>query len=617
DAEAEEEEAEAGEEAEAETGEEAEAETGEEAEAETGEEAEAETGEEAEAETGEEAEAEPGEEAEAGEEDEDEAEAEEEVEAEAEAEEEAEAEAEEEVVADSHDEGLNPFPPAEPLHPSEDILELNDAHTEAEEDNLSVTVQAEDAITLDFDGDLLLEAPKKDSVAGSERSGVPSSSRASGSATSAHSKGDGAGKKDEKESGSSLAKNEDKDGSKRASSPDRAKKSTASSASMGDQAKRFVYTQKKTQKTRESGTLTLTITLTCFDLWVIGAKIVTSARSPGSRCYGFITMTTSEEATLCMSSLHRTELHGHMISVEKVSISFILELEQERRDRRERERLRILHEREERDRVQRERTRLQVERVRREKERLERERLERELMRIEQERRREQERIAREREELRRQQEQLRIEQERHAALKRPFEVDSRRDDGHWGDAKRLALDSDAPGAMFVRGADVVRSDIRGGDTNRFHDYDHRERGRFTDGHALTVPSIERCVTGSYLQVSDLLKPITTYPGPLSRASAFGSCKFICPLSAYNRHIVGSIYDEQPLNPQQKVSQWFSFLLDILIKRIKVYQNLTSGNGLKQSFSRWSPPGFEITKTAPTSSIIVIKNIIVGSGPWF
>ena len=43
-----------------------------------------------------------------------------------------------------------------------------------------------------------------------------------------------------------------------------------------------------------------------------------------------------------------------------------------------------------------------------------------------QERRREQERIAREREELRRQQEQLRIEQERHAALKRPFEVDSR-----------------------------------------------------------------------------------------------------------------------------------------------------------------------------------------------
>uniref|UniRef100_A0A8C4WX28 Uncharacterized protein n=1 Tax=Eptatretus burgeri TaxID=7764 RepID=A0A8C4WX28_EPTBU len=176
--------------------------------------------------------------------------------------------------------------------------------------------------------------------------------------------------------------------------------------------------------------------------------------------------------------------------------------EQERRDRRERERLRILHEREERDRVQRERTRLQVERVRREKERLERERLERELMRIEQERRREQERIAREREELRRQQEQLRIEQERHAALKRPFEVDSRRDDGHWGDAKRLALDSDAPGAMFVRGADVVRSDIRGGDTNRFHDYDHRERGRFTDGHALTVPSIERCVTGSYLQAN-------------------------------------------------------------------------------------------------------------------
>uniref|UniRef100_UPI00358EC48A SAFB-like transcription modulator n=1 Tax=Myxine glutinosa TaxID=7769 RepID=UPI00358EC48A len=168
--------------------------------------------------------------------------------------------------------------------------------------------------------------------------------------------------------------------------------------------------------------------------------------------------------------------------------------EHERRERRDRERLRILHEREERERVQRERTRLQVERVQLEKERLECERIERERMRIEQERRREQERIVREREELRRQQEQLRIEQERHAALKRPFEVDSRRDDGHWGDAKRLALDSDVSGAMFVRGADVVRSDARGGETNRFHDYDHRERARFTDGHGLTVPGIERRV---------------------------------------------------------------------------------------------------------------------------
>jgi len=55
-----------------------------------------------------------------------------------------------------------------------------------------------------------------------------------------------------------------------------------------------------------------------FPLQVVGAKVVTNARSPGARCYGFVTMSTSEEATKCINHLHRTELHGKMISVEKV-----------------------------------------------------------------------------------------------------------------------------------------------------------------------------------------------------------------------------------------------------------------------------------------------------------
>ncbi|XP_040595155.1 scaffold attachment factor B2 isoform X3 [Mesocricetus auratus] len=50
---------------------------------------------------------------------------------------------------------------------------------------------------------------------------------------------------------------------------------------------------------------------------VVGAKVVTNARSPGARCYGFVTMSMSDEATKCISHLHRTELHGRMISVEK------------------------------------------------------------------------------------------------------------------------------------------------------------------------------------------------------------------------------------------------------------------------------------------------------------
>lgn len=50
---------------------------------------------------------------------------------------------------------------------------------------------------------------------------------------------------------------------------------------------------------------------------VVGAKVVTNARSPGARCYGFVTMCSTEEATKCINHLHRTELHGRMISVER------------------------------------------------------------------------------------------------------------------------------------------------------------------------------------------------------------------------------------------------------------------------------------------------------------
>ncbi|XP_021435058.2 scaffold attachment factor B2 isoform X2 [Oncorhynchus mykiss] len=50
---------------------------------------------------------------------------------------------------------------------------------------------------------------------------------------------------------------------------------------------------------------------------VVGAKVVTNARSPGARCYGFVTMCSTDEATKCISHLHRTELHGRMISVER------------------------------------------------------------------------------------------------------------------------------------------------------------------------------------------------------------------------------------------------------------------------------------------------------------
>ncbi|GFY37682.1 scaffold attachment factor B2 [Trichonephila inaurata madagascariensis] len=52
---------------------------------------------------------------------------------------------------------------------------------------------------------------------------------------------------------------------------------------------------------------------------VSGSKIVTNARTPGSRCYGFITMASSEEALVCIEKLNHTELHGRIITVEKTT----------------------------------------------------------------------------------------------------------------------------------------------------------------------------------------------------------------------------------------------------------------------------------------------------------
>jgi len=52
---------------------------------------------------------------------------------------------------------------------------------------------------------------------------------------------------------------------------------------------------------------------------VISAKVVTNARSPGSRCYGLVTMSSSAEVARCITHMDRTELHGQQIYVERVS----------------------------------------------------------------------------------------------------------------------------------------------------------------------------------------------------------------------------------------------------------------------------------------------------------
>jgi RNA recognition motif-containing protein len=50
---------------------------------------------------------------------------------------------------------------------------------------------------------------------------------------------------------------------------------------------------------------------------VVGAKVVTNARTPGAKCYGYVSMGCTEDADKCIKELHKTELHGRVILVEK------------------------------------------------------------------------------------------------------------------------------------------------------------------------------------------------------------------------------------------------------------------------------------------------------------
>lgn len=45
--------------------------------------------------------------------------------------------------------------------------------------------------------------------------------------------------------------------------------------------------------------------------------MVTNTRTPGTRCYGLVTMGSTTDASKCIDHLHRTELHGRIISVER------------------------------------------------------------------------------------------------------------------------------------------------------------------------------------------------------------------------------------------------------------------------------------------------------------
>ncbi|KPJ10793.1 SAFB-like transcription modulator [Papilio machaon] len=141
---------------------------------------------------------------------------------------------------------------------------------------------------------------------------------------------------------------------------------------------------------------------------VIGAKVVTNARTPGSRCYGYVTMASAQDAENCIKNLHRTDIfETKERDVARARERSRAAREEERRRRAAEDALR---ERERRQRQEKHRLALEREKLRAEREKIEREK--NELLRLERERHRlEREKLELERLELKRA--QLRLEEER------------------------------------------------------------------------------------------------------------------------------------------------------------------------------------------------------------
>ncbi|XP_051012708.1 SAFB-like transcription modulator [Acomys russatus] len=258
---------------------------------------------------------------------------------------------------DGTQEVSNPLPSegslAEADHTAHEETEANATGKEAEDDNISVTIQAEDAITLDFDGDDLLETGKNVKITDSEASKPKDGQDAIAQSPEKETKdyemnpNHKDGKKEDSVKGDPVEK-EARESSKKAESGDKEKdtlKKGPSSTGASGQAKSSSKESKDSKTSSKddkgsTGSAGGSSGSSTKNIWVSGlssntkaaglknlfgkygkvlsAKVVTNARSPGAKCYGIVTMSSSTEVSRCIAHLHRTELHGQLISVEKV-----------------------------------------------------------------------------------------------------------------------------------------------------------------------------------------------------------------------------------------------------------------------------------------------------------
>ncbi|XP_026233902.1 SAFB-like transcription modulator isoform X2 [Anabas testudineus] len=218
---------------------------------------------------------------------------------------------------------------------------------EAEDDHLSVSIQNEDAITLDVDGDDLLETgkhvklPDPEGEKGTDEPEVSADTGPDDDIKVEEPEGHKDGKKDDG-SRSESVKKDGRDSLKKAETGDKEKdsgKKGPSTTGASGQAKsssrdrdgkaakddKAVASSSNSSSSRNIWVSGLSSNTKAADLKnlfgkygkVLSAKVVTNARSPGSKCYGLVTLSSSTEVTRCISHLDCTELHGQKIYVER------------------------------------------------------------------------------------------------------------------------------------------------------------------------------------------------------------------------------------------------------------------------------------------------------------
>uniref|UniRef100_A0A7N8YJG5 SAFB-like, transcription modulator n=1 Tax=Mastacembelus armatus TaxID=205130 RepID=A0A7N8YJG5_9TELE len=219
---------------------------------------------------------------------------------------------------------------------------------EAEDDHLSVSIPNEDAITLDVDGDDLLETgkhvklPDPETEKGIDEPEVSAEMGPDDDMKVEDTEGHKDGKKDDG-SRSESVKKDSRDPLKKAETGDKEKdsgKKGPSTTGASGQAKSSSRDRDgKAAKDEKGSGGGSSNSSSSRNLWVSGlssntkaadlknlfgkygkvlsAKVVTNARSPGSKCYGLVTMSSSTEVTRCVSHLDCTDLHGQQIYVER------------------------------------------------------------------------------------------------------------------------------------------------------------------------------------------------------------------------------------------------------------------------------------------------------------